>query len=68
MTSRFIEEFKSDVMLFVIHLYLSLNKFAPFLRVDERSSDSYICSDVFFVFFSGRVLKLVQAQVYFFSV
>ena len=35
-----------------------------FLRVDERSSDSYIGRDSFF----GKVLKFVQAQIHFFTV
>ena len=38
-----------------------------FLRVDERSSDSYKGRKYFFrIFFSGKVLKFVQAQIYFF--
>ena len=42
--------------------------FFVFLRVDERSSDSYIGSDEFFLFFffSGKNLKFVQAQIHFF--
>ena len=36
-----------------------------FLRVDERSSDSYIGRDDFFFSFSGRVFKFVQAKINF---
>ena len=42
-----------------------------FLRVDERSSDSYIGRDDFFLFrffFSGKVLKFIQAQIHFFVI
>ena len=37
------------------------------LRVNERRSDSYIVADDFFsFFFSGKTVKLAQAQVLFF--
>ena len=46
---------------------ISLNYDNVALRVDERSSDSYEGRDDFFVlFFSGEVLKFVQAQIHFF--
>ena len=39
------------------------------LRVDERNSDSYIGrDDVLSFFFSRKVPKFVQAQIYFFTV
>ena len=38
------------------------------LRVNERSSDSYIGRDDVLLVFSGKVVKFVQAQIYFFAV